>query len=162
MVLMLFTMALSAPRLVRLEVVNRAGEPVTVQLQGLGYDFKEGEYNFQGAFYWLHLNDPPLDAEGDWLDVETTTLYTVLKDRYAVDVFYPEKELVGSDSVTCLNNWTPKEWDGKAVYFDAIKGGENANRIVIKKCNTVPAEVGNPFYGQIKWNRYYLLDFIYD
>jgi len=156
LVLLIFTMAVTKPpRLVRLEVVNRSGEPAAVQLQGLGYDFVDQEYAaFRGAFYWLDYQSPPIAPNGEYIDVDISKTYTILKDRYVIVVFY-EQELKGG--TVCLNNWTPEEYDGDLVFFDAIKGGSHPNKIVILPCDQIPTTIGEPEYGLVKWSKHLLV-----
>jgi len=145
--------AVKPPRLVRLEVVNKSGEPVYVNLTGTGYDFKEKAYLWHGGSYWfLPYQNPPMDALGNWLDVTARGMYTIPKDRYVVVVNY-EQEMIGEVRSTCLTNWVPDDYEDGVAYFDMDRNW----KITIGKCNFIPKNLPGPKNDVFKWARWLLV-----
>ena len=145
--------AVKPPRLVRLEVVNKAGEPVYVNLTGTGYDFKDKVYQWYGGTYWfLPYQDPPKDAEGNWMDVVAYGTYTVPKDRYVITVNY-EQEMIGDVRSDCISNWVPDDYEDGVAYFDLDRN----RKITIHKCFQVPKVLPGPKNDVFKWARWLLV-----
>lgn len=151
---MLFSVAaVKPPRLVRLEVVNKSGEPVYIELTGTGYDFKEGAYLWHGGTYsWLAHQDPPMDALGNYLDVSAYSTYTLLKDRYIVNIYY-HQELYGEVLSSCLANWVPDDYEDGVAMFDLDRN----RKITIGKCNVIPKNLPGPKNDVFKWARWLLV-----
>ena len=145
--------AVKPPRLVRLEVVNKSGEPVYVNLTGTGYDFKENAYLWYGGTYWfLPYQDPPQDAEGNYMDVTAYGQYTIPKDRYVITINYMQ-EMVGEIRSNCLANWVPDDYEDGVAYFDMDRN----RKITIGKCNVIPKVLPGPKSDVIKWARWLLV-----
>lgn len=134
-------------RIVRLEVVNKSGEPVSIELTGTGYDFKEKAYLwYGGSYWWLPHQDPPKDALGQYLPVTAYGMYTIPKDRYFITIYY--KQEIDGDVALCLANWT---LDGKKVaYFDMDRN----RKLTIGKCNVIPKVLPGPKNDAVKWARW--------
>ena len=157
MVAILFSIAaVKPPRLVRLEVVNKSGEPVIVYLQGVGYDFDEGEFVWHGGSYWrLPYQDPPMNAEGDFMNVPVTTYYTIPKDLYEISVGY-EQEMNWADgqpATVCMSNWVPVDYVDDAAYFSMNRN----RRLVIPACDVIPKVLPGPKNDVFKWTRWLLV-----
>lgn len=151
---MLFSIAaVKPPRLVRLEVVNKSGEPVYVNLTGTGYDFKENAHIWSGGKYWfLPYQDPPQDAEGDYMDVTAYGRYTIPKDRYVITINYMQ-EMVGETRSNCLTNWVPDGYEDGVAYFDMDRN----RKLTIGKCNVIPKVLPGPENDVFKWARWLLV-----
>jgi len=152
----LLTASVKPPRLVRLEVVNKAGEPVKIQLQGMGYDFDAEEFKWNvGSYQWLPYQDPPMNAEGDYFDVPVTTVYTIPKDLYEIDVYYQQEldGIEGEPVVKCLSNWVPLEYVGKAAYWVQDRN----RRLVVPECDQVASVLVGPKNDAFKWARWLLV-----
>ena len=151
------------PKVVRLTIVNRAGEDVRVSLTGLGYDFQTGEFiSGWGALspqFYSTLVPGTMVVNKDVVIKlpEYIKHVDVLRDLYVLDLQY-NREIVPSGSnaasVICLNTWTPASMYGDPTYF-AVRGG-NA-KLIIKSCNQVPVNLGAPGEGVLKYNRYMIL-----
>ena len=151
------------PKVLRLTIVNRAGEDVRVSLTGLGYDFQTGEFiDGWGAispqFYSTLVPGTLTVNKNVILKLPEYIAYMdVLKDLYVLDLQY-NREVVPEESnaasVICLNTWVPPAYYGDPTYY-AVRGG-NA-RLVIKPCNQVPVNLGAPGEGILKYNRYMIL-----
>lgn len=155
------------PKVLRLTIVNRAGEDVRVSLTGLGYDFQTGEFigdwgvvapQFYstvavGTIARVLPNKQTVTIKLD----QHITYMDVLRDLYILNLQY-DREVVpaGSDAgaVICLNTWTPASMYGNPTYY-AVKGGNT--RLIIKPCNQVPANLGAPGEGVLKYNRFMIL-----
>ena len=162
---MLMTTILAADKqsinLRRLEVKNRAGEPVYIQLQGLGYDYADEEYTqwpSWGQFYYLTVNPPGYvaqDGTNVWLDQEAIQLFTILQDRYYITVFYEQEIAWKSDPdakpYTCFANFVVDntKFNGLEAYWDM---NHNA-RLVVNDCIKKPANRGDLESGIYKWYR---------
>ena len=148
--------AVKPPRLVRLEVVNKSGEPVYVELTGTGYDFGEKEFKwYGGTYWWLPYQDPPMDAVGDYLNVTAYGMYTVPKDLYQIKVWY-EQEMNGTEGdpvVICETNWVPVEYIGSTAYFPMDRN----RKIVVPPCNQIPSVLPGPKNNVFKWARWLLV-----
>ena len=150
---MLFSAMVKPPRLVRLEVVNKSGEPVYVTLTGTGYDFEKKVYLWHGGSYWfLPYQDPPMDVLGNYMNVPAYGMYTVPKDRYIITINY-EQEMVGDVRSNCLANWVPDDYEDGVAYFDMDRN----RKITIGKCNVVPKYLVGPKNDAIKWARWLLV-----
>lgn len=151
--LVLSAAAVKPPRIVRLEVVNKSGEPVYIELTGTGYDFKEKAYLWHGGTYWwLPYQDPPQDARGNYLDVPAYGNYTVPKDRYIVSVWY-HQEYYGNPRSDCLANWVPDDYEDGVAYFDLDRN----RKITIGKCDVIPKVLVHPESDVFKWARWLLV-----
>jgi hypothetical protein len=155
------------PKVLRLTIVNRAGEDVRVSLTGLGYDFRTGE--FVGDWGIIGPQFYSTVAPGTITRVlpnkqtvviklkQHITYMDVLRDLYILNLQY-NREIVpegtSNAAVICLNTWTPASMYGNPTYF-AVKGG-NA-KLIIKPCNQVPANLGAPDEGVLKYNRFMIL-----
>jgi len=145
--------AVKPPRLVRLEVVNKSGEPVYIELTGTGYDFKEQAYIWAGSsYFWLPYQNPPQDALGDYLDVTAYGTYTVPKDRYIINMYY-HQELYGDVLTNCLANWTPDDYEDGVAYWNQDRN----RKLVIGKCNVIPKVLPGPENDVFKWARWLLV-----
>ena len=156
-----------APKVLRLALVNRAGEDVRVSLTGLGYDFKTREFiggwgALKPQFYSVLVpgtivTQLPTGATVVTRLRENTVYVDVLRDLYILNLQY-NREIVpeGSNaaSAICLNTWTPASMYGDALYY-AVK---NVNsKLIIKPCNSVPVNLGAPKQGILKYNKYMIL-----
>ena len=132
---------------VDLEVVNKAGEPVSIELIGTGYDFEENAYLwYGGSYWWLPYQDPPKDALGQYLPVTAYGTYTVPIDRYFINVYY--KQEIDGDVAVCLANWT---LDGKKVaYFDMDRN----RKLTIFGCDSIPNVLPGHKNDAVKWARW--------
>ncbi len=151
--MLLSVAAVKPPRLVRLEVVNKSGEPVYIELTGTGYDFKDKVYLWHGgSLWWLPYQDPPMDALGNYLDVTAYGRYTVPKDRYIINMWY-HQEYYGDVRSNCLANWTPDDYEDGVAYFNM-----NRNRkLIIGKCDVIPKVLVKPESDTFKWARWLLV-----
>ena len=154
MMAMLFSIAaVKPPRLVRLEVVNKSGEPVYITLQGTGYDFEKKAHTWgSGSYHWLSHQDPPMDAEGNYLDVTAYGMYTIPKDRYIITLNY-RQEMVGAIRSNCLTNWTPDDYEDGVAYWDQDRN----RKMVIGKCDVIPKVLPGPKNDVFKWARWLLV-----
>ena len=145
--------AVKPPRLVRLEVVNKSGEPVYIELTGTGYDFKEKAHIWKGgSYFWLPYQDPPVDALGDYLKVTAYGTYTVPKDRYIINMWY-HQEFYGEVRSDCLANWVPDDYEDGVAYWN-----QDRNRtMVIFPCNKIPKVLPGPESDVFKWARWLLV-----
>jgi hypothetical protein len=134
-------------RIVRLEVVNKSGEPVSIELIGTGYDFKEQAYLWYGGVYWwLAHQDPPKDVLGRYLPVTAYKMYTVPTDRYFINIYY--KQEIDGDVEVCLANWT---LDGKkAAYLDLDRN----RKLTIGPCDAIPKVLPGRKNDAVKWARW--------
>ena len=149
------------PREVNLDIVNRSGEDVIVSLVGLGYDFKGREFVGHWGVVYPGFHYVTVPGTIKTMMPSGVTVVTrlpeyvknlhVLKDLYIISVTY-EREIDGY--VVCLNNWTPVKYYGMATYYPA--SGPH-NKLIIKKCDSVPANLGAPGEGVIKYNRLRIL-----
>ena len=154
---MLFSVAaVKPPRLVRLEVVNKSGEPVIVYLQGVGYDFEEGEFKWHGGTYWrLPYQDPPMNVEGEYMNVPVTSYYTIPKDLYEISIGYQQEMdwAKGQSAVVCKSNWVPVEYIDKVAYFAMDRN----RKITIPPCDSVASVLVGPKNDVFKWARWLLV-----
>jgi len=154
------------PKLVQVEVVNKAGEDVLVSFTGLGYDFQNDLFvgswgNILPRFYsatvpgTIETKLPSGVVLVTKLPVSIKRV-DVLKDLYVLDVTYA-REIVpeGSNAagVICLNTWVPPKYYGSPTYYPARYARQ---KLVIKPCNSVPVNLGAPSAGILKYNRYLL------
>jgi hypothetical protein len=145
--------AVKPPRLVRLEVVNKSGEPVYIELTGTGYDFNEMAHIWAGgSYWWLAHQDPPVDALGDYLKVTAYGVYTVPKDRYIINMYY-HQELYGEVLSNCLANYVPDGYENGVAYWDQDRN----RKMVIGKCNVIPKNLPGPKNDVFKWARWLLV-----
>jgi len=152
LVVLLSVAAVKPPRLVRLEIVNKSGEPVYIELTGTGYDFKEMAYLWHGGSYWyLPYQDPPMDALGDYLDVTAYGTYTVPRDRYIIAISYAREK--ADWNVNCLANWVPDDYEDGVAYFNLDRN----RKITIGKCNVIPKNLPGPKNDVFKWARWLLV-----
>jgi len=151
---MLFSVAaVKPPRLVRLEVVNKSGEPVYIELTGTGYDFKEKAHIWAGGSYkWLPYQDPPMDALGNYLDVTAYGMYTIPKDRYIINMYY-HQELYGAVLTNCLANWVPDDYEDGIAYWNQDRN----RKLVIGECDVIPKVLVHPESDVFKWARWLLV-----
>jgi hypothetical protein len=153
LVALVLSAAVKPPRLVRLEVVNKSGEPVYIDLTGTGYDFKEQAYLwYGGSYWWLPYQDPPQDALGNYLDVTAYGRYTVPIDRYIINIHY-HQELYGEVLSNCLANWVPDDYEDGVAYFDLDRN----RKITIGKCDVIPKVLPGPKNDVFKWARWLLV-----
>jgi len=145
--------AVKPPRLVRLEVVNKSGEPVYIELTGTGYDFQKKAHIWAGgSYHWLPYQDPPQDADGNYMDVTAYGTYTIPKDRYIVNMYY-HQELYGEVLSNCLANWTPDDNEGGVAYWNQDRN----RKMVIGKCDVIPKVLPGPKSDVFKWARWLLV-----
>ena len=149
---LLLTAAVKPPRLVRLEIVNKSGEPVYVELIGTGYDFKEKAHIWSGNYYWLAHQDPPLDVKGKFLDAAGYGTYTILRDRYIINMWY-HQEFYGDVRSNCLANWVPDDYEDGVAYWNQDRN----RKMVIGKCNVIPKVLPGPKNDVFKWARWLLV-----
>ncbi len=145
--------AVKPPRLVRLEVVNKSGEPVYINLTGTGYDFAKKAHIWGGGAYWfLPYQDPPIDAEGNYMNVTAYGRYTLPKDRYVITINYMQ-EMVGENRSNCLANWVPDDYEDGVAYFNLDRN----RKITIGKCDVIPKVLVYPESNVFKWARWLLV-----
>lgn len=145
------------PKKVNLDIVNKSGEQVIVTLVGTGYDFQDGTFGndwgpVRYGFYYVtvegnYIVTLPTKETVEIPQAEVVRNLKVLKDLYVVSVTY-ETEFDGT--LICLNNWTPQKYEGEAGFFAAPK---IYNKLVIRKCDEVPSNLGAPAAGITKFNR---------
>ena len=138
------------PRIVRLELINKAGEPTSLELTGTGYDFEESAYVWPGGTYWwLAHQDPPKNpATNEYMNVPAYKNYTLPKDRYIIAVHY--KQEIDDSTVACLINWTPDGYDNGSAYFDLDRN----RKLTIGKCNAIPKVLPGRKNDAVKWARW--------
>ena len=151
--MLLSVAAVKPPRLVRLEVVNKSGEPVYVELTGTGYDFKDKAYLWHGgSYWWLGHQNPPVDALGNYLPVTAYGTYTIPKDRYIINIYY-EQELYGEILSNCIANYVPDDYENGVAYWDQDRNRE----LVIFGCDVIPKVLPGPKNDVFKWARWLLV-----
>ena len=144
--------AVKPPRLVRLEIVNKSGEPVYIELTGTGYDFGEQAFKWHGgSYWWLPYQDPPMDAVGEYLNVTAYGMYTVPSDLYQIKIWYQQE--IDDTSFKCVTNWVPLQYVDSTAYFALDRN----RKIVIPPCNQIPSVLPGPKNDQIKWARWLLV-----
>lgn len=156
----LLTASVKPPRLVRLEVVNKSGEPVGIDLQGVGYDFEAKEFKWHtGTHWWLPYQDPPMNADGDFMNIPTTRFYTIPQDLYQIDIRYHQEGygVNGESVVVCKSNWVPVQYVDKVAYFAM----DRSRKLVIPPCDQVASVLVGPKNDVFKWARWILLDYTY-
>jgi len=151
------------PKVLRLTVINRAGEDVRVSLTGLGYDFQTGEFvgdwGIIAPQFYSTLVPGTLTVNKNLIIKlpEYIEYMDVLRDLYVLDLQYNREvvpEGTNNAAVVCLNTWTPASMYGDPTYF-AVKGSNT--KLIIKPCNQVPANLGAPGEGVLKYNRFMIL-----
>ena len=144
--------AVKPPRLVRLEVVNKSGEPVYIELTGTGYDFGTETFKWHGGTYWwLPYQNPPMDAVGDYLNVTAYGTYTVPKDLYQIKVWYQQE--MDNTFMKCETNWVPVQYVNSTAYFAM----DRYRKLVVPPCNQIPSVLPGPKNDVFKWARWLLV-----
>lgn len=150
----------------KLTFKNRAGEPVALELQGLSYNYEKQEYGSPpwGQYYYLKLEPPYfIDQSGEqiYLKQEAVKLYTIMKDRYMINVIYdselPHETFPGSgvwESTICKSNTFALEEDPDG-YIDgnAYWDMEHNAKLSVKPCGAIPANKGDKETNVLKWYR---------
>lgn len=138
------------PRIVRLEIVNKAGEPISIEMTGTGYDFKKNAYIWPGgAYWWLAHQDPPKNpATMEYMDVPAYKMYTLPKDRYIIVIHYQQE--IEDNTVLCLMNWVPDGFENGSAYFDLDRN----RKLTIGPCDVLPKVLPGRKNDAVKWARW--------
>ena len=112
--LFLISADVKPPKTIRVEIVNRSGEDITVSLIGMGYDFSTGDFIGSWGIIrpGIHYFTVPGTIRTQLLTGQTLVtklpeyIYEahILRDLYIITVHY-EQESTGR--IVCLNNWVP-------------------------------------------------------
>ena len=141
------------PRNTRLELVNKSGEPIYVELTGVGYNFDEDKFMWHGgSYWWLGHMEPPLDAVGDYINVPVAKNFDIPRDLYQIKIWY-QQELDGVPVVVCKSNWVPVKYVDKAAYFSM----EFNRKLVVPACDEVAKVLVGPKNDVFKWARWLLV-----
>lgn len=156
------------PKIVSIEVVNKAGEEIRVSFTGLGYNFNTREFGEDWGLgmrpqYYSTVIPGTIETVLPSKRVlviklpQVTKRVDVLKDLYVLNVTY-NQEIVPSGSkaggVICLNNWAPISMYDNPTYYAARWAH---NKLIIRSCNSVPVNLGAPGEGILKYNRLMIL-----
>jgi len=142
------------PPVLRLEVVNKAGEPIKLEMTGTGYDFKKEAHIWAGgAYHWLPYQDPPINpSTKEYMNVPAYGAYDLPRDRYIIRVVY-QQEIDGEPGdaiVRCLMNWVPDGYEDNVAYFDMDRN----RKLTVGKCNLVPRVLPGRKSDAVKWARW--------
>jgi hypothetical protein len=142
------------PKKINLDIINKSGETIYVQLVGTGYNFADGtfgnQWNVPYGFYSVTIPGGYIvvfpDGSTNLIKQDMVRNLKVIKDMYAVKVGYEQEK----EGFVCLNNWLPQEIENDIVYFPASK--KNV-KLTVRPCDSIPLGVGNPSGGVIKYNK---------
>ena len=163
LIISLLLVAASSLNIRRLTFKNKAGEPVYLELQGLSYNYKTGEYEQPawGQYYYL-TNNPAsyIDQDGMivYLDEESLHVWTIIKDRYIINVIYEQEkhfDAALNANPVCASNVVekPDGYIGVAAYYDM----EHNTKLSVVKCQRLPANRGDPETQVFKWRRVWFM-----